>query len=293
MSAGETFEVREPARLLDFLRRALPGWKRKTLEQRVRAGCVEVDGQPRVHPHHELAAGSRVRVLPEDQGRAPLREPAGFGLLFADAALIAIDKPAGLLSVPLDQRRGSSALGLVREWISRPGRPVRVWPVHRLDRETSGVLLFALDARAKEELQSSWSEARKLYLAVVEGSPAAQEGSVDEPLWEDAQHQVHVGARSGAKPARTRWRVLARASARSLLAVELDTGRRQQIRAHLAYLGHPVAGDPRRGGSGGRMGLHALRLELAHPESGAPLRFEAPPPREFRALFAGEWPAPD
>ncbi len=284
-SAGEELVVREPGRLLEVLCRALPGWKRKTLEQRVRAGAVEVDGERVLQPHRELAAGARVRVLPLDAGRVPLPAPRGFVLLHADDELVAIDKPAGLLSVPLDERRGASALGLVREWLSAPGRPARVWPVHRLDRETSGVLLFARTAAARDELQQRWSEAQKTYLAIVEGLPARPAGRIEEPLWEDAQHNVHVGRHPEAKEARTRYRVLRSEGGRALLEVELETGRRHQIRAHLDWLGHPVVGDPRRGAEAGRMGLHALRLEVPHPATQRPIRFEAPPPAAFRALL--------
>ena len=287
--AGEAEElcVAAPAKLLGFLREQLSGWRRKTLEQRLREGCVEVNGQTVARPHHELVAGDRVRVLPAGQGREPriARDAAGLSILHADEQLVAIDKPAGLLSVPLEGRRGRSALALLRAALSRPGRPARVWPVHRLDRESSGVLLFARTAEARDAVQAAWSEARKLYLAVVEGRPEPPAGVVEQPLWEDAQLQVHVGPHAQAKPARTRYATLRSARERSLLEVELDSGRRHQIRAHLAWLGHPIVGDPRYGSAGPRMGLHALRLELPHPASGARLELEAAPPAAFRALI--------
>jgi 23S rRNA pseudouridine1911/1915/1917 synthase len=282
---GERLLVGEAARLLEFLRGALPGWKRKTIEQRLRAGCVQVNGASVVRPHHELHAGDRVLVLPEGEGVLPRKSPAGFVVLHADEELVAIDKPAGLLSVPLDDRRGRSALSLVREWLSDPGRPARVWPVHRLDREASGVLLLALSSAARDTLQESWTAARKHYLAIVEGRPDPPQGLVDQPLWEDAALHVHVGRRAEAKEARTRYSTVRTAGARTLLEVELDTGRRHQIRAHLAWLGHPIVGDPRYGTPGPRMGLHARRLELTHPARGERIAFEAPPPPEFAGLL--------
>ena len=283
MSArGEELEVRAPARLLDFLRAALPGWKRKTLEQRLRDSCVEVNGLAITRPHHELAAGDAVRVLPEGEGRsAPIASAPGLKVLHADDWLVAIDKPAGLLSVPLDERRGQSALARVREALSRPGRPVRVWPVHRLDRGSSGVLLFARTAEVRDALQASWGEAQKTYLALVEGRPEPPQGVIDAPLFEDRSLSVRVGPRPGAKPARTRYRTLESVRGRSLLEVELDTGRKHQIRAHLASIGNAIVGDERYGTGGPRLWLHAWRLVVLHPERHSVLEIVAPPPREL------------
>jgi 23S rRNA pseudouridine1911/1915/1917 synthase len=286
-SNAEVLPVAAPARLLGFLRAELAGWKRKTLEQRLREGCVAVNGVTITRPHHELRAGDEVRVLPEGQGQSPERSAraAGLSILYADEQLVAIDKPAGLLSVPLDEKRGRNALALLRDSLSRPGRPARVWPVHRLDRESSGVLLFARSSEARDAVQASWAEAQKLYLAVVEGQPEPPAGVVEQPLYEDASLNVRVGPRAGSKPARTRYSTLRSARGRALLEVELDSGRRHQIRAHLAWLGHPIVGDPRYGTAGPRMGLHALRLVVRHPARGEPIRFESPPPLEFSELL--------
>src|SRR5690349_15562012 len=135
---AELLQVGAPARLLDFLRAALPGWKRKTLEQRLRAGCVEVNAAVVKRPHHELRAGDEVALRDAGAAREPDPRESGLAILHADPDLIAIDKPAGLLSVPLEQRRGRNALALLRAALSAPGRPARLWPVHRLDRESSG-----------------------------------------------------------------------------------------------------------------------------------------------------------
>ncbi|MBK7643365.1 MAG: RluA family pseudouridine synthase [Planctomycetes bacterium] len=285
MTQREELTVDEPGRLLDFLRASLTGWKRKTLEQRVREGCVEVNGAVVVRPHHVLGAGDRVCVGAAGTGVPPLAAPEGCTILHHDEWLVAIDKPAGLLSVPLDGRRGRSALGLVRDALSRPGRPARLWPVHRLDREASGVLLFARTSEARDALQESWTQAHKLYLALVEGRPIPPHGVIETPLWEDAGLNVHAGKHADAKSARTRYRTLENVGERSLLEVELDTGRRHQIRVHLASIGHPIVGDPRYGTRAGRMGLHAQRLRVEHPGRSEPIQFEAPVPAALRALL--------
>ena len=282
---SERLLVDEPARLLDFLRQRLVGWKRKTLEQRIREGCVRVNGADVSRRDHALARGDEVLVLPFDEGHRPGRAPAGISIVYTDDDLVAIDKPAGLLSVSTDDGRERNALALVREFLSRPGKPARLWPVHRLDRESSGVLLFAKSRSAREAVQNAWTEARKVYLAIVEGRPEPPHGVIDEPLWEDQNLHVRVGNRPGAKAARTRYSTVRTVPKRALLEVELETGRRHQIRAHLAWLGHPIVGDPRYGIADSRMGLHALRLVVPHPADGRRLQIDAPPPGAFLALL--------
>jgi 23S rRNA pseudouridine1911/1915/1917 synthase len=277
--------VDAPARLVPFLRRALPTWKRSTLEQRIRAGCVRVNGATE-RSNAPLAAGDDVLV---DDAPQPEEASAGapFPVLHCDAELVAIDKPAGLLSVATDAGGGRSALALLRAALARPGAPAPLWPVHRLDRETSGVLLFARTAEARASVQGAWEHARKTYLAVVEGAPQPAEGVIDRPLLEDERLNVRVSDDPRAKPARTRYATRETRGERALLVVELATGRRHQIRAHLASIGHPVAGDPRHGAreTGERLGLHALRLALPHPVDGHELVVEARAPRELFALL--------
>ncbi len=274
--------VATPMRLLAFLREQLPDWKRSTLEQRIRAGCVSVNDAS-VRRNDMLATGDRVAVVGRAAAAVARPAPAGIELLYSDDDLIAIDKPAGLLAVSSERESKRTALALLREHLSRPRRPVRLWPVHRIDRETSGVMLFARSGEVQRALQARWGASRKTYLALVDGTPRPPSGVIDEPLWEDRSLFVRVGRRPGAKQARTRYATLAVRGARALLEVEPDTGRRHQIRTHLAWLGHPIVGDPRYGSDGPRMGLHALRLIVEHPRDGRELALEAPPPKFFSA----------
>jgi len=277
----ERLQVDRPERLIAFLRRQLPDWKRKTLEQRVQSGCVSVNGRP-VTRNDPLAVGDEVLV--GDPGLSPRDPPRGLEVLYEDEDLIAVHKPAGLLSVSTESEKERTALALVREWLSRPRRPAGLWPVHRLDRETSGVLLFSKSRAAQATVQERWAEARKLYLALVEGRPLPAQGVVDRPLFEDASLTVRVGEHPDARPARTRYSTLRELGRATLLEVELDTGRRHQIRAHLAWLGHPVLGDGRYGTKGPTLGLHARRLEVLHPRHGGRICIETPPPGAFEAL---------
>ncbi len=282
---SERLLVAHSARLIEFLRRALPTWKRKTLEQRMREGCIRVNGVVTAR-NDPLAVGDEVEVLDHAAPESKRRGPAGIEILHDDLELVAIDKPVGLLSVSTDRESERTALALLRNFLSRPGREVRLWPVHRLDRETSGVLLFAKSSRVRDLVQDAWRSAEKHYQAVVEGRVEPPNGVIDRPLWEDAALNVRVGDHPTAKAARTRYSTIEARGRRTRLAVELDTGRRHQIRAHLAWLGFPVVGDPRYGGDAARMGLHAERLIVAHPSTGEPLTIEAPPPKAFLALLA-------
>lgn len=223
-------------------------------------------------------------------------------LLHRDEHLVAIDKPPGLLvhRTQLAAHEDEAALQLLRDQLGQP-----VWPVHRLDRGTSGVLLFALSPEVASTLGAMFEQGRmhKRYLALVRGWPATDEGLVDHPLARDPEKP---SAGQTMLEARTRWRVLSRldwpfvtdprfATTRvALLEAEPLQGRRHQIRRHLKHIAHPILGDATHGKGPlnravathlgqNRLWLHAQRLVLAHPVSGAPLELQAP--------LDAQWPA--
>ena len=227
-------------------------------------------------------------------------------LLHDDEALLAVDKPAGLATIPERNRAADCLLarlaaGDVSGARGAPGEPRgRLLVVHRLDKDVSGVIVFAKTSAAHRALclQFERREVRKTYIALVYGEVAADEGTIDAPLREFGSGRMSVDAARG-KPSITTYRVLQRLpSGFTLLEVSPLTGRRHQIRAHLHHLGHPLVGDARYGAAGaaGRLMLHALRLQVAHPVSGAPLVLQAPLPPELQdtALVARGVPtAPD
>ena len=270
--------------LIPFLTTQLQGWSRSTIKQRLKSGCVSVNGE-RVSRHdHDLLAGDQVVVEAAARGASSVRPQ--LGILYRDRDLIAINKPAGLLSVGSRKDKELHALGILRNQLSRRNKSIKLWPVHRIDRDTSGVLLFATSREMREAVMKGWKAAEKTYLAIVEGCPKPAGGTIDQPLRLDPViYQMHVGPHPDAKRAVTHFTTERSVGQRTLLRVELETGRQHQIRAHLAWLGHSVVGDQRYGTAGTRMGLHALRLSITKPGLNKPLVFETLAPADFSALL--------
>lgn len=281
---SDRLTVKANTTLIPFLTTKLQGWSRSTIKQRLKSGCVRVNGEQVTRHDHDLLVGDQVIVEAPARG-APKVRPQ-FGILYKDRDLIAIDKPAGLLSVSSRKDQEPHALGMLRDQLSCRNKSIKLWPVHRIDRDTSGVLLFATSREMREAVMNGWKAAEKTYLAIVEGCPMPAGGTIDQPLRLDPViYQMHVGPHPDAKHAVTHFSAERSVGQRTLLRVEPETGRQHQIRAHLAWLGHPVVGDQRYGTAGTRMGLHALRLSITQPGTNKPLVFEAPAPADFLALL--------
>lgn len=281
---SDRFTANKKTTLLPFLDTQLKGWTHSKIKQRLKTGCVFVDGQSVTQYNHELNVGSQVEI------RASVKSISHgtklLEILYSDRDLIAINKPAGLLSVATANENKKHALAMLRNQLSRPKRSVKLWPVHRLDRDTSGVLLFATSREVREIVHEKWSSAEKTYLAIVEGCPNPSQGTIDQPLWMNPEkYHMNVGLHPEAKNAITHFNTLKTTNNRALLEVQIETGRQHQIRAHLSWLGHPVIGDSRYGRDGLRLGLHALRLNVTQPNTGKQLTIETPPPGEFLDLL--------
>jgi len=281
---SDRFTANTKTTLLPFLNTQLNSWTRSKIKQRLKTGCVFVDGQSVTQFNHELNVGSQVEVRASAKGISS--GTTLLEVLYSDRDLIAINKPAGLLSVATANENKEHALAMLRKQLSRPKRPIKLWPVHRLDRDTSGVLLFATSLEVRNAIQGKWVSAEKTYLAVVEGCPNPKQGTIDKPLWMDPEkYHMNVGAHPEAKNAITHFHTLETTDNRAMLEVQIETGRQHQIRAHLSWLGHPVIGDPRYGHDGPRLGLHALRLSITRPDTGTQLTIETPPLNEFLDLL--------
>lgn len=276
-------------RLDAFVASIAPGVDRIAAGALVRAGRVEVVGRDKIKPSLWLAAGERVRVAVPAPARAEA-EPQALPLpiLYADDDLVVVVKPAGMATHPGPGWWHGSAVNALLHHLPR-WRPIGgvATPgiVHRLDRDTAGLLVFANGETAHQALLAAMAERRieRRYLAIAHG-PLSGEGTIDQPLGRDPARPERVIVTPDGKPARTHWQALARAGDQTLLALALETGRNHQIRAHLAAIGHPVVGDPWYGrpGDDGPLRLFAHSLRLRHPRHARELTFLAAPP----------WPLP-
>jgi tRNA pseudouridine32 synthase/23S rRNA pseudouridine746 synthase/23S rRNA pseudouridine1911/1915/1917 synthase len=225
--------------------------------------------------------------------------PLGIAVVYEDEDVIVVEKPSGVLTMATASERTRTAYAVVTGHVRgrNPRSPNRVFIVHRLDRETSGLLVFAKTPFAKHHLQETWSETGKQYLAVVHGAVTPDARTISSRLAENAAYSVYVTAgRARGRLAHTAYRVLKRSRRYSLLEIDLLTGRKHQIRVHLAGIGHPVVGDRRYGPpdkAHRQLALHARALAFRHPVSGEELSFRTPVPRRLTALVpSGERVAP-
>lgn len=221
-------------------------------------------------------------------------------ILYEDDEILVVDKPAGLLTIPTDRayaRVQDSLLRRAREYIARPRGPrPYVGALHRLDRDTSGALALALTREAHSAGRELFGAHRfeRHYLAIVHGVPSPQSGTINLPIAERYVRGKRGVAQPGepARDAITRYTVLEAFPRASLLALELETGRQHQIRAHLEHIGHPIVGEPvynrgaRRGIAAPRPMLHAWKLAFDHPITGRRIAVEADPPADFLATLA-------
>jgi 23S rRNA pseudouridine1911/1915/1917 synthase len=259
---------------------------RTRVKQLLRHGQVSVNGIPVTRHDHPLRAGDRVTLSPVGRP-APELDRAGVRIVYEDNSLVVIDKPPGLLSVATEGEKVDTAFARLKDHLAahRSGRP---FVVHRLDRDTSGLLMFARSPGVRDRLQVNWDAVVKTYLAVVEGVPHPAEGLVDNFLTEGRDLKVRVAGPGGdAKRAVTRYRVLSARRGYSLVEVGLETGRKHQIRVHLAGLGCSVIGDEVYGATSDparRLGLHAWRLAFDRPGTGWRVELESPLPEVLRRI---------
>ncbi|MGD9856277.1 MAG: pseudouridine synthase [Planctomycetaceae bacterium] len=289
MSASHTVE--HPAELLAFLFAGYPEVKRTKVRQWLKYGSVCVNGQSITRSNHALQIGDLVSIRSQGKVRTEGLLPRGLKVLFEDTSLIVIEKPENLLSIASATERDKTAYAFLTDYV-RGGNshsPERIWIVHRLDRETSGLMVFAKTEAAKRALQANWTDAEKRYLAVVEGSPPADHGVLTSYLDERGPFKVYSAPPSErTRQAVTRYRVLQRIATRALIELTLETGRRNQIRVHLADANCPIIGDGKYAAQTNparRLGLHACSLQFKHPLSGELLRFQSPLPQELARLL--------
>ena len=279
---------------LDQAAAALTGLSRRRVRALASGGFLWLNGKVVRVVSRPLHVADVVDVVPENEALAePAPLPPPLGLLREDGWLVAVDKPAGVTSQPPRKRAPGELTAqeiLALQLAARDGRRFEPLLFHRLDRITTGVLLFACQHDSARALARTWAEGRadKRYLAVVRGNTGEGLRVVTEPIAPDALAPGRFRVDRGGRPAQTEVRVLATSGEFALVEAHPLTGRTHQVRVHLAHAGFPVAGDNLYGCGSGvpRPFLHAWRLGLPHPKNGAPLRIEAPVPPDMAVFLA-------
>ncbi len=277
--------------LLDVLSEIFPNSKKNKLRKMLTEGRVSVDGTIVHKAKHLVNSGSEVTIgskkkdqIDSQKSKQKIRK-SRIKILFEDNEILVVNKQAGLLSVATDKMEPDTLHSRVLEYVKQSSKNAWAYIVHRLDRETSGVMIFAKDKPSKDYLQEQFAErtVHRTYHALVQGKPETESGTIREWLLEDKFLRVKSvkSKHPQAKEAITHFSVVDFDEFASLLALTIETGRRHQIRVGLANMGCPVVGDEQHGAEGnpiGRIALHATALEFLHPVTDDPVRFEAPIP---------------
>ncbi len=286
-----TLKVDAETTAIDFLTKKLSGQSRSSIKQLFAHRCVWLGQERPLMATQMVRPGDVVAVRSQREQHKELRHPL-LRIVWEDEYLIAVEKREGLLSVATDREREKTAYNILNEHARQFGQKGHVYVVHRLDRETSGIMIFAKTQEAQEKLRADWNETilERQYVAVVEGRMPQCEGKVESWLVEDKQTYVHSSPVpvEGGQWSLTHYQVLQTNARYSLLRLDLETGRTNQIRVHMQSLGHPVVGDSKYGPDPSprcRMMLHAKTIRFHHPITGQELSFEMRVPREFAALM--------
>lgn len=284
---GRKVTVKEEDTLLSFLFALLSGQSKSSVKALLAHRQISVNGKLTSQFDTPLLPGDEVGISYE-RGKVEFNNPK-LTIVWEDEDLIVVNKKEGLLSVSSTKVKERTAYHLLSEYVKKSDPRNKIFVLHRLDRDTSGLMMFAKSQRVQKELQSNWNAniTARTYVAVVEGRPVKDSDLIISNLTENAKMQVYVTAEDGGKEAITRYRVLKSNSTYSLLELDLETGRKNQIRAQMQSIGHSIAGDYKYGAETdpiGRLMLHARRLFFIHPVTGEEMRFETRIPEKFTSI---------
>ena len=271
-----------------FLLAQLPNKNRNNIKSLLSNKQILIDSKVYTQFNHPLQPGQVVTVA---ANRAPeITQYRGLTILYEDPNLIVINKQAGLLSMATNKERDRTAYGILSDYVKKENPKNKIFIIHRLDRETSGVMMFARSEKVQRLMQESWNDTTKqrTYVALVESVPRPEQGTITSYLRESKALIVYSSQNpENGQLSITNYRVMKAANRYSLLELELETGRKNQIRVHMQDIGHPIVGDAKYGAATdpiGRLGLHAEVLAFEHPITGESLRFDAPVPKSFLSV---------
>lgn len=286
---NKILEVKEQDELMKFLIANLPDKNRNNIKSLLANRQVMVDGRAIKQFNHLLVPGQKVEIrwnrIPEE------KQYRGISIIFEDKDIIVIDKHAGLLSIATANQRSKTAYNMLSTHVKSKGAANKIFVVHRLDRETSGLMMFAKSQDVQNLLQSNWHTIVKerTYIAIVEGIPEKSKGTITSYLRESKAMIVYSSQNPEAgQKAVTHYEVMKSGNGYSMLKINLESGKKNQVRVHMQDIGHPVVGDKKYGSKLhpiGRLGLHAWVLAFNHPKNGELMRFETAIPKKFSRLL--------
>ncbi|WP_249872620.1 RluA family pseudouridine synthase [Oceanobacillus saliphilus] len=283
------YVVEEPLELLTFLLNVMSNRSRNSVKSILARGQVTIDDHIETKYNYMLRPGQTVTIL---KNKAAIKQDVliGMSIIHEDDDIIVINKEAGLLSIATEKEKNQTALHQLMDYVKKENPENRVFVVHRLDKDTSGVMMFAKSEQVKRKMQDNWKEIVKerTYVALVEGKVTKEKGYISSWLRESKTHLMYSSQTpNDGLHAITHYQLIQANEEFSLLEVQLETGRKNQIRVHMQDLGHPVVGDKKYGSKQhkaiGRLGLHAKVLSFNHPTTNELLLFQTDVPQSFLA----------
>lgn len=284
------FVVKEECELLEFLLKTFQGQSRNSVKSLLSSHRVSIEGAPVTQFNFKLYPGDTVII---SNTAIHKKTRSNLPIIYEDNDLIVINKPTKLLSVPSDNEKGSTAFRMVNDYLQQKDKHNRAFIVHRLDEDTSGVLMFAKNVKMANALTDgdNWNNLVKKrgYYAIVEGILDKKEGTISSWLKKNSQNMMYSSKKKGdGQLAITKYKIIQENKFYSLADVDIKTGRKNQIRVHFGDMGHFIIGDDKYGEPSNpikRLGLHAYELDIVNPLNGKLMKFKAPMPKEFSSLM--------
>lgn len=276
--------VEKSSELLEYLYNNLD-MPKKRIKQYLTHGSIYVNNNRTTKYNYPLLPGMNIIIDTENKTQKTLP----FDVIYEDNHIIVVNKPSGLLTIATEKEKDKTLYHIVREYLVSKNKNARIFIIHRLDKDTSGIVIFAKDEKTKNRLQENWNEFVKLreYVAVVHGKLEKKQDKIVQKLKETKTNLVYVSKEDDAKEAITNYEVIKENESYSLLKVTIETGRKNQIRVAFSSKKHPIVGDKKYGDKDGesRLMLHANRLKLYYPEIKKDILFETQTPNEFKKLI--------
>ena len=277
--------VNKESMLLDYLYNNVD-MPKKRIKQYLTHGSIYVNNNKTTKYNYRLVPGMNIVIDTEGKSKKTLP----FDILFEDDHIIVVNKPSGLLTIATNKEKEKTLYHIVRDYLISKDRNARIFIVHRLDKDTSGVVILAKDEKTKNKLQENWNEYVKLreYVAVVHGTLKNKEDKIVQKLKETKTNLVYVSRDNEGKEAITNYKVIKETEKYSLVSVNIETGRKNQIRVAFQTLKHPIVGDKKYSDikdNETRLFLHANRLKIFYPEIKKEILFETQTPSEFKKIM--------